>query len=216
MSFLEDSRVRIFQSQEKAQELPESAADYGLSLPGLLARFDRDSCTLKIAQCSLFAEEIELSLTLPRSGMLQNGCVYPLLIAERHTNETDSGLWATPTTMDRLPPKSAEALHKEATQARPGRSKPANLRDQVSNMRNWPTPAARDYKGARKPEAMAKTGRNPETNSLPDAVEFQDGETGRLNPMWVEWLMGWPLGWTDLQPLEMDRFLERQQQHSGC
>jgi DNA (cytosine-5)-methyltransferase 1 len=28
---------------------------------------------------------------------------------------------------------------------------------------------------------------------------------GALNPMWVEWLMGWPLGWTDLNPLEMDK-----------
>ena len=61
----------------------------------------------------------------------------------------------------------------------------------------WPTPAARDYKGARKPETMAKTGRNPETNSLPDSVEFK-GESGTLNPTWVEWLMGFPLEHTDL------------------
>lgn len=29
---------------------------------------------------------------------------------------------------------------------------------------------------------------------------------GKLNPDWVEWLMGWPLGWTALQPLEMGKF----------
>ncbi len=29
---------------------------------------------------------------------------------------------------------------------------------------------------------------------------------GLLNPEWVEWLMGWPLGWTALEPLETDRF----------
>ena len=29
---------------------------------------------------------------------------------------------------------------------------------------------------------------------------------GSLNPDWVEWLMGWPLGWTDLKPLEMGKF----------
>jgi hypothetical protein len=23
--------------------------------------------------------------------------------------------------------------------------------------------------------------------------------TGRLNPQWVEWLMGYPVGWTDLE-----------------
>jgi len=50
--------------------------------------------------------------------------------------------WATPTTMDTLPPKSEKALLREATVARPGRSKPANLRDQVSNANNWPTPRA--------------------------------------------------------------------------
>jgi hypothetical protein len=29
---------------------------------------------------------------------------------------------------------------------------------------------------------------------------------GMLNPDWVEWLMGWPIGWTDSKPLEMGRF----------
>jgi hypothetical protein len=32
-------------------------------------------------------------------------------------------------------------------------------------------------------------------------------------PMWTEWLMGWPLGWTDLKPLEMDKSHYVQQQH---
>jgi hypothetical protein len=34
-----------------------------------------------------------------------------------------------------------------------------------------------------------------------------------LNPTWVEWLMGLPLGWTDLKPFEMHKFQEWQQQH---
>jgi hypothetical protein len=25
---------------------------------------------------------------------------------------------------------------------------------------------------------------------------------GRLNPEWVEWLMGWPIGWTSLNPID--------------
>jgi len=36
---------------------------------------------------------------------------------------------------------------------------------------------------------------------------------GKLNPMWVEWLMGWTLGWTDLKPLAMDKYHWWQQQH---
>jgi hypothetical protein len=50
---------------------------------------------------------------------------------------------------------------------------------------------------------------------LPNAVMMDKNEAigGTLNPTWVEWLIGWPLGWTDLKPLEMDRFLQWQQQH---
>ena len=29
---------------------------------------------------------------------------------------------------------------------------------------------------------------------------------GKINPEWTEWLMGWPIGRTDLRPLEMDKF----------
>ena len=29
---------------------------------------------------------------------------------------------------------------------------------------------------------------------------------GKINPEWTEWLMGWPIKWTDLQPLEMAKF----------
>ena len=70
----------------------------------------------------------------------------------------------------------------------------------------WPTPTATEYKGARSKEAMEKTGRDPHTNSLRDAVEAQSGYatpkgklSGSLNPEWVEWLMGFPIGHTDLK-----------------
>ena len=39
---------------------------------------------------------------------------------------------------------------------------------------------------------------------------------GQLNPEWVEWLMGWPIGQTALQPLEMDRWREWLRLHSHC
>jgi hypothetical protein len=29
---------------------------------------------------------------------------------------------------------------------------------------------------------------------------------GTLNPTWVEWLMGWPLRWSDTRPLPTDKF----------
>ena len=47
---------------------------------------------------------------------------------------------------------------------------------------------------------------------LVNALSTQEERVGgRLNPMWVEWLMGWPLGWTDLGPLEMGKFHSQRQ-----
>lgn len=31
-------------------------------------------------------------------------------------------------------------------------------------------------------------------------------EYGELNPGWVEWLMGWPIGWTSLEPMDLAQF----------
>ena len=39
---------------------------------------------------------------------------------------------------------------------------------------------------------------------------------GLYHPKLGEWLNGWPLGWSQLQPLETDKFREWQQQHSLC
>lgn len=35
---------------------------------------------------------------------------------------------------------------------------------------------------------------------------FRAGNGGQLNPYWVEWLMGWPIGWTSLKPLDKEVF----------
>ena len=43
-----------------------------------------------------------------------------------------------------------------------------------SELTTWPTPAARSFKLPRKPETMAKTKRNPLTNTLEDAVQHRE------------------------------------------
>jgi hypothetical protein len=40
-------------------------------------------------------------------------------------------------------------------------------------------------------------------------------DAGWINPELSEWLMGWPIGWTDLKPLETDKFREWQHSHGG-
>ncbi|SIQ44868.1 DNA cytosine methyltransferase [Paenibacillus macquariensis] len=58
---------------------------------------------------------------------------------------------------------------------------------------------SKGLQGARKPETLAAKGRN-RSNSLPDAIRAE--QPGQLNPTWVEWLMGFPTGWTDLNHSE--------------
>ena len=79
----------------------------------------------------------------------------------------------------------------------------------------FPTPRASDFKGATSAEAMSKAAARGFNPNLPEATAASVGG-GKLNPTWVEWLMGWPLGWTDLKPLEMDKCHCVQQQLGEC
>lgn len=72
----------------------------------------------------------------------------------------------------------------------------------------WPTPCARDYRGVFRTEVGAAR-RLLSKRGIP----LNEAVGGLLNPVWVEWLMGWPTGWTGLKPLAMDKFQEWLQQH---
>ena len=66
--------------------------------------------------------------------------------------------------------------------------------------RLWPTPTARDGKGG----YLGGRVRNGKVSwdTLDVAVQHTDNQQktgGQLNPQWVEWLMGYPEGWTDLK-----------------
>ena len=69
------------------------------------------------------------------------------------------------------------------------------------------TPTTRDYKGMSGSGFRERHGIN---HNLADCLG------GVPNPMFVEWLMGWPLGWTDLKLLEMDKYQKWQEQHGVC
>ena len=111
--------------------------------------------------------------------------------------------WATPTTMDRLKPKSIKALRKEATTARPGKSRPGNLRDQVSNTKNWPTPRCSDGMIHQLRDMNGKQSRS----RLENVISSENNAAGQfLNPEWVEWLMGWPINWTSIAPMSTKHY----------
>ena len=65
----------------------------------------------------------------------------------------------------------------------------------------WPTPTASDFKGGT--DAPRKDTGKPRNDRLDHCLE--PGHKGkRLNPDWVEWLMGWPIGWTSLDFINID------------
>jgi hypothetical protein len=94
------------------------------------------------------------------------------------------GLWPTPTVGDS---ESSGSRNLPGSSANAGVSLTDAVKFGNSNTPRLPTPAARDY-------------RFPNTNDnqkgqLPNVIG------GALNPTWVEWLMGLPLGWTGCEPL---------------
>nr|WP_236572488.1 hypothetical protein [Burkholderia sp. 8Y] len=78
----------------------------------------------------------------------------------------------------------------------------------------WPTPCASASKGSSPAALMRKSGKSRANDRIDHAVMASDG--GQLNPEWVEWLMGWPIGHTALEPLETAKYREWLRQHSPC
>ena len=77
----------------------------------------------------------------------------------------------------------------------------------------WPTPRKQMTRPC-KPRLNLK---NQHKSNLEEVVALEQGaDGGRLNPTWVEWLMGWPINWTASQPLAMDKCQQWQQQHGDC
>lgn len=67
----------------------------------------------------------------------------------------------------------------------------------------YPTPNKADHKQRKTSSSWKQQGK---VNCVLSNPELMPGQTGQLNPNWVEWLMGWPIGWTDSKPLAMDRY----------
>ena len=185
--------------QEEGKE-QKTNDGYGKTSRDWLARYDQESCSWKMSQDCLWGEYKLSQENFPRWGMMQNGLLYKLKKSEHHIKEkeysywqdqeqNDLTLWQTPTT--------ARYLH---------RSDKTVLLDGQILM--WKTPLARDWKG------------KSFGNSLPDQVEDQwnfpqhltikDGkklskkdlishQKSRINPKFVEWLMGWEENWLDVQ-----------------
>lgn len=125
-----------------------------------------------------------------------------LAMSDRACNSKRRRFWPTPTVCGNHNRKGASATSGDGLAT-------------VVTQRTWPTATATAYKGWSPNHNRAMT-----DDRLDYSVEresFQPGQQTppmRLNPEWVEWLMGWPIGHTGLKPLETGRYLEWLRQHS--
>ncbi len=85
---------------------------------------------------------------------------------------------------------------------RAGRTRLSNLREQI----NWPTPIASEQKYRLKGNSQQSKGLTSTViqshHSRPGQMEIGTKSQPVLNPQFVEWLMGWPIGWTEFEPVE--------------
>jgi hypothetical protein len=211
--------------QERGQESTESDPGCGHIWQELLARYDQSTSLWRTPQSSLLGDYTEFSETWPRWGSMQNGVSYRRQTLVPLTSEIESGLLLpTPDTVNR---DNKKVLFNKNAPSQSGRSLATYART-FPTPTTWPTPRSNDAEKRGDFDEM-----NPR-NGLPGAVKrwptprafmHKDSTTdrgkhnlgevvgGTLNPTWVEWLMGWPLGWTDLKPLATDKFRSWQQQH---
>ena len=189
--YLADFHAKTLAQKGGGRELPESDQVCGNTWQGSLARLDPNTSLWKTAQCSLI-EDLELSLqTFPRWGLMQNGVLYLLPMLVQTISVKEYG----------LEPNNETFFHTPNTTGMDGGS---NSRKALKKRLRWPTPTAHNAKETNAP-----------SEALRNEPSLASRVGGKLNPTWVEWLMGWPLGWTDLKPLVMDKSLYVQQQHGN-
>lgn len=234
-SLREDFLAKTSAQPVPAKESTASEAAYGPKWLGSFARYSPSESKWKTAQCSLLGDSDEFSETWPRWGSMRNGESYLRQIPALPISESGSGFWQTPVADDAIeraagkwnsrgePKLSAEvklwptptaSLADKGGRITPRKGREGGTLIEAVSSRMWPTPCASASKGSSPAALTRKTGKSRANDRIDHAVMASDG--GQLNPEWVEWLMGWPIGHTALEPLETAKYREWLQQHSPC
>jgi hypothetical protein len=232
MLYREAFHAKTSVPREKAQELTENEVECGEKWRASFTKFDPDSHSWKTHQCSLLEDLESFSEIWPQWGLMRDGECWEQRTLEQTIRGTESGLSLNIGTSTasmsirskkfaegRLP-TPAEFVEKWATPtARDWRSHTITPnfpngfnKNLVNDVKKFPTPQAsdnRDRGNMSNPSIQRRVAKGKQI-MLSQSVH---PTSGQLNPTWVEWLMGWPLGWTDLKPLEMDKCLYAQPQH---
>ena len=192
--YLEGFHAKTSALLEKGRESMESDQECGEKWRGSFTKYDPDSSLWKTHQCSLLGDLDEFSETWPQWGLMRDGECWEQRTLEQTIRGTGFGLWPTPTASTNGPSKI-------------GSTNPRGVHsgNALATAVSWRTPTVNDSKS---------NGSASQQNRQSPNLNAQVG--GPLNPMWVEWLMGWPLGWTDLKPLVMDKSHYAPPQHGDC
>ena len=198
MSCAEDFPARTLAQPERAQESKEIDLECGNTWRESSVKFDLVSLSWKTHRC-LWEEVLPwCSVILPKWGMMRGGELWERTTRALHTSENESGFWPTPCANEtgEKPEKLMERMKKYG---RTGSEVHMKLSTKVQM---WPTPTAHNAKECDAPRSAHRN----EPTLTHQARGGDKTLPNKLNPVWVEWLMAWPLGWTDLNALETDKF----------
>ena len=157
-SSLEVIRANPFQQQDSERELMTQDT-CGLLLGDTLTQLDLFDASLKTSRDTSRLDSPASLATWKKMVTAQRGEYSQRLKSAHLIREKESISWATPNTMDHLPQRSEEALVRQATTQRKGRTRPSNLREQVNQTavaiyqepQTWATPRTTDAQGAGRP-----------------------------------------------------------------
>jgi len=203
--YLAGFHAKTSAQQDEEPELTENEAECGEKWRASFAKYNPDSCSWKTHQCSLAGDLDEFSETWPQWGLMRDGECWEQRTLEQTIKGTESGL-SVITPPPRWPTPTAHMSKETNAPSEHMRNTPT-----LTAQANWPTPRTKGMCGGSGAWAQLKA-----NTTIEEARVMGAGNGGSLNPTWVEWLMGWPLGWTDLKPLEMDKSHSVQQLHGGC
>lgn len=195
------ARTLALQDMEKAWK--ESEADCFSRSCAWPKKSSPNSYSWKTSQPFAPEGDFESLEKLPKWGMTVAGVLYPLLPLERYTSAKGGSYLPTPgaTEGGPMPPDTHYRPNQRSYNNRTGKHVQVTLRRYVQM---WPTPDASARGCRKKIERTSMTIQNGHHFTIQDAVG-----SGKLNPTWVEWLMGFPKGWTELKPLETQWFLSK-------
>jgi hypothetical protein len=190
-----DSLVRTSVPLERARDSAASDLDSTEKSCVQSTLFDLPGCSLRTPPASEPVADTSSSEILWRVDIPGATDPLPRLMSERHTSANGGGALRgvpTPTASDCY---GSGSRNTATSKAHPGISLTDYVRGDGGRGRggppkkkNWPTPLASDWKS----HSPAKKA----TNSRPLREEIGASDGGPLNPAWVEWLMGWPIGHT--------------------